>query len=194
MILLLTKVVFSQQYEIFGKIINTKGDPVSGAIINVTPENLHSISTQNGTFKISGLKRGHYKIVISYVGYKIEEQSISIPNTANLVVTLKPSVELLQEVIIEDHHASEKRREESHNIEIVNNQFIEQNLGGSLMQSLRRLPGVSSMDIGAGVSKPVLRGLSFNRVAVAENGIKHEAQQWGADHGLEINQQTISDA
>jgi iron complex outermembrane receptor protein len=44
------------------------------------------------------------------------------------------------------------------------------------------------MDVGQGFSKPIIRGLGFNRVAVAENGIKQEGQQWGADHGLEIDQ------
>ena len=40
----------------------------------------------------------------------------------------------------------------------------------------------------SGESKPSIRGLGFNRMAVTENGIKHEGQQWGEDHGLEINQ------
>jgi iron complex outermembrane receptor protein len=60
------------------------------------------------------------------------------------------------------------------------------------MSSLERLPGVSTMDIGSGQSKPVIRGLGFNRVVVVENNIKHEAQQWGADHGLEIDQYAVN--
>ena len=52
---------------------------------------------------------------------------------------------------------------------------------------LENIAGIQSMDIGMGSSKPMIRGLGFNRIAVSENGIKHEAQQWGADHGLEID-------
>ena len=48
-------------------------------------------------------------------------------------------------------------------------------------------PGVQAMDIGSGFSKPMIRGMGFNRVAVLENGIKQEGQQWGADHGLELD-------
>jgi len=73
-------------------------------------------------------------------------------------------------------------------VDVVDKGFIQANNSGSLMQTLSRLPGVSSMDIGSGQSKPVIRGLGFNRVAVTENGVKHEAQEWGADHGLEIDQ------
>ena len=43
------------------------------------------------------------------------------------------------------------------------------------------------MDIGSGFSKPMIRGMGFNRISVVENGIKQEGQQWGADHGLELD-------
>ncbi len=73
----------------------------------------------------------------------------------------------------------------------IGQQYIETHLGGSLMQSLEAVPGVKAMNIGSGESKPTIRGLGFNRMAVTENGIKHEGQQWGEDHGLEISQSDI---
>ena len=80
------------------------------------------------------------------------------------------------------------------NVVRANQKFIEENFSGSLMQTLSRLPGVQAMNVGSGESKPVIRGLGFNRVLVAENGIKHEGQQWGDDHGLEIDQYAIDQA
>lgn len=56
------------------------------------------------------------------------------------------------------------------------------------MQTLQGIPGVQAMSIGSGQSKPVIRGLGFNRMVVNEDGVKHEGQQWGDDHGLEIDQ------
>lgn len=70
----------------------------------------------------------------------------------------------------------------------VNKSYLKENFGGSLMQTLEHIPGVQSMSIGSGQSKPIIRGLGFNRVVVAEDGIKHEGQQWGDDHGLETDQ------
>lgn len=66
--------------------------------------------------------------------------------------------------------------------------------GGSLMQTLSRIPGVGSIGIGASQSKPQIRGLGFNRVITVENGVKHEGQQWGLDHGLEIDQYSVGSA
>ena len=70
----------------------------------------------------------------------------------------------------------------------VNRDFLQQNFAGSLMQTLEGIPGVKAMSIGSGQSKPTIRGLGFNRLAVSEDGVKHEGQQWGDDHGLEIDQ------
>ncbi|MBC8988124.1 TonB-dependent receptor [Pedobacter sp. N36a] len=105
--------------------------------------------------------------------------------------TLKPQKKApkqLKEVIIKDRRQQLRKEEEALNIEIVNSGFIQRNLGGSLMKSLERLPGIKTIGIGSGQSKPLIRGLGFNRVLVVDQGLKHEGQQWGADHGLEIDQ------
>jgi len=76
----------------------------------------------------------------------------------------------------------------------VGRDYLEQHFAGSLMQTLENIPGVKAMSIGSGQSKPVIRGLGFNRLVVTEDGIKHEGQQWGDDHGLEIDQFAIDRA
>ncbi len=63
--------------------------------------------------------------------------------------------------------------------------------GNTFINTLEQLPGISSINTGAGISKPVIRGLSLNRVIVNEYGIKQEGQQWGIDHGLEIDQYNV---
>ena len=71
--------------------------------------------------------------------------------------------------------------------DVVTTDFLEKHFTGNIIQSIGKLPGIQSMDIGSGFSKPMIRGMGFNRIAVAESGIKQEGQQWGADHGLEID-------
>ncbi|MDR1330927.1 MAG: TonB-dependent receptor [Tannerella sp.] len=72
-------------------------------------------------------------------------------------------------------------------VDVAGERFLTAHFTGNLVQSLQHLPGVQSMDIGAGFAKPVIRGMGFNRISVADNGLKQEGQQWGADHGLEID-------
>lgn len=105
----------------------------------------------------------------------------------------KASPKQLKEVVIKNRRTQLRKEEEALNIEIVNSSFIQRNLGGSLMKSLERLPGIQTIGIGSGQSKPLIRGLGFNRVLVVDQGLKHEGQQWGADHGLEIDQFAIGE-
>lgn len=100
----------------------------------------------------------------------------------------------LKEVVVNGSSNREVQMESPLNALRANQQFIEENFSGSLMQTLSRLPGVQAMRVGSGESKPMIRGLGFNRVLVAENGIKHEGQQWGDDHGLEIDQYAVDQA
>lgn len=69
----------------------------------------------------------------------------------------------------------------------VSQEDLTLHMGHSIMDALSHTEGVQSMDIGVGFSKPMIRGLGFQRVVVTENGMKQEGQQWGADHGLEID-------
>ncbi|NLO69857.1 MAG: TonB-dependent receptor [Porphyromonadaceae bacterium] len=70
----------------------------------------------------------------------------------------------------------------------VNRSFFQKSNASNLSASLAKLPGIASMDIGSGVSKPLIRGMGFNRMAVVDKGIVIQNQQWGADHGLELDQ------
>lgn len=72
-------------------------------------------------------------------------------------------------------------------VDVAEKDFLDEHFTGNLTQALEHIPGVRSMDIGAGFSKPMIRGMAFNRISVAENGVKQEGQQWGSDHGLEID-------
>ncbi len=75
----------------------------------------------------------------------------------------------------------------------VDKKFILQNQGNTFINTLEKLPGISSINTGVGISKPVIRGMSFNRVIVNEYGVKQEGQQWGIDHGLEIDQYNVEE-
>ena len=97
-------------------------------------------------------------------------------------------------VDVTGHARKEQLMKTSQNSVQVGRDFLESNFSGSLMQTLQGIPGVKAMSIGSGLSKPAIRGLGFNRMAVTEDGVKHEGQQWGEDHGLEIDQFSVDRA
>ena len=100
----------------------------------------------------------------------------------------------LQNVTVSGQRQRDFQMRSSQSAVQISHDYLQQHFSGSLMQTLEGVPGVKAMAIGSGQSKPVIRGLGFNRMAVTEDGIKHEGQQWGDDHGLEIDQFAVDRA
>ena len=178
-------------YDLHGSVVDENNKPLTGASVYLYPVKKGTITGADGDFVIDNLSKGTYEVEIAFVGYETLIDTIFLVGNKTHKFQLDVKALSLQEVVVTDNYAETRKKEESLNIEIVNDDYLKQNLGGSLMNSLERLPGVTTIDIGSGQSKPVIRGLGFNRVVVVENGIKHEAQQWGADHGLEIDQYAV---
>jgi iron complex outermembrane receptor protein len=93
----------------------------------------------------------------------------------------------LEEVVVSRSVDRSRALRSAQPVEVADEMFLKEYFTGNLMQTLEHLPGVHAMSIGSGFSKPMIRGMGFNRISVTENGIKQEGQQWGADHGLEID-------
>lgn len=127
-------------------------------------------------------------------GRSFLSQPLQSPDTIGRVIQHKDTdIIELDEVIVRGDHLRNIQMKSAQSIVRIDKSYIEANFSGSLMQSLEKIPGVRAMVIGSGQSKPAIRGLGFNRMIVTENGIKHEGQQWGEDHGLEIDQFSVDE-
>lgn len=195
-ILLLAFLFSGNQYLIYsqnslsGKITNEKKQPLAGSYVHAST--FFATTDKSGNYTIKGISNSRLQVFVEYLGYETLDTIIDFKGNVTLNISLKPEDSKLSEVIIKaDNYRLRTKKKSSENIEIVDKNFLRKNLGGSLMQSLERIGGISTISIGSGQSKPVIRGLSFNRVVVAESGVKHEGQQWGSDHGLEIDQYSV---
>ncbi|WP_335967083.1 TonB-dependent receptor [Galbibacter sp. PAP.153] len=180
-----------ETYSISGIVVDARTQaPISGA--NIVGSRAYAVSANDGTFIIKKLQKGSHMFKVTYLGYAPKEMTIEVSKSiSGIVVELNETDMVLEEVEL---HGKTKNRQimESPIVTIeASKEFMDSNRENSLMQTLDKIPGVSTINIGSGQSKPVIRGLGFNRVGVVQNGIKHEAQQWGSDHGLEIDQYGI---
>lgn len=180
--------LFAQTYTVYGVVTDGTHQALEGITVKLSNTHVFAISDAQGKFSFQ-LANGAYELQVNAMGFHRVKNKIVVNGKAmQLVLKLQPHSYLLNEVTIKNNAGTERRRSESLNVEVVKADFIQRNLGGSLMNTLQRLPGIKTIGIGSGQSKPLIRGLGFNRVVVIDKGIKHEGQQWGADHGLEIDQ------
>src|SRR5690606_37018302 len=73
----------------------------------------------------------------------------------------------------------------------ISAEMLSHQVATNLMDKVAGHPGISQITTGTGISKPVVRGLSFNRVITLYDGIRQEGQQWGDEHGLEIDEFSV---
>ena len=104
-------------------------------------------------------------------------------------VALEPHTfdETLQTVEVRANSKRLKTMRIGQTIEWLDSTYLTQHFTGNFAATLSTLPGVNVITIGSGYGKPVIRGLGFNRIAYVDGGLKQEGQQWGADHGLEVD-------
>ncbi len=108
-----------------------------------------------------------------------------------LKVLESDSLHPLEHLIISEGWIGITDRKSSLDIIRIGQEDWRANRALNFAQSLSFLPGINAQNTGVGIARPIIRGMSGQRIVVAENGIKQEGQQWGSDHGLELDMFTI---
>ena len=80
-----------------------------------------------------------------------------------------------------------KVKETPMSITILRHGDLQQLSSTNLINLISKQPGVAQITTGGGISKPVIRGLGYNRIVVVNDGVRQEGQQWGDEHGVEID-------
>jgi len=180
------------QFEIKGTVYSNDKRPLAGVFVFLHELQLSAITNPDGTYHFKHIAPGHYHIHYAMDGYMPEVVDVTISNQdLKLEVELMTDINKLPEIVLKADLFKIQEEESSLLIKEVDQVFINRHAGSTLANTLDQLEGISVINQGVGVSKPVIRGLSFNRITVVEQGIKQEGQQWGADHGLEIDQYAV---
>ena len=120
-----------------------------------------------------------------------------------------------QENVIEHHHADDstdvffrhlqlneltvtgvtgdtKLKHSTAPVSIVTPQVLRATAASNIIDAIAHQPGVSQLTTGSGISKPIIRGLGYNRVVVMSEGVRQEGQQWGDEHGVEVDAGSVN--
>ena len=180
---------FSQGYSIVGFVHDGEHDAyMSAATVSLLPIEKHVQTDKNGFFQFEGLDAANYMLKISFISYNDLLLPIKLSGDTLMHLHIYPSPILLEEVRINAHRSGSVNIASALSVTEISKNYLFKNSSSNFIQALSSIAGISSMDIGAGFSKPVIRGFGFNRVAVVDKGVIQQNQQWGADHGLDIDQ------
>lgn len=179
------------QNTIQGKVTETNtNEPL--VFVNIYFPDLEkgTVTNEDGDFTFNNIPNGTYKIIVSFIGFETYSQTISFPTTESLNIGLKPSVIEMEEIII----STPFHKLQSENVMKVERKSVKElrSQGAiNLTDGISNIAGVNTVSTGMSIGKPVIRGLSSNRVLVYTQGVRLENQQFGDEHGLGISEAGI---
>ena len=175
-------------------IVTDKADdkPIIGASLFIPDLRSGTITDVNGHYNLTNLPKGVYLIQVSYLGYATYNQKVDFTKTTILNIELHiSSIETGEVVITGVGKATEIKQDPVPMIAIGKIYLDEHSASGNVIDEIANLPGISAVTTGPNISKPFIHGLGYNRVITLEDGIRQEGQQWGDEHGIEVDQNSI---
>lgn len=162
---------------------SSTGEPLEFAEIYIREVEKGAVVDATGSFLIADLCPGDYHVRISHLSCAPETRFIRLDTSVSIVFNLDHHTELLDEISIHGSHAGHTTQVH----QTVDADQIRQQGSENLADILNSVSGVRSIKNGAGISKPVIHGLTGNRVGIVNNGTMQAGQQWGNDHAPEID-------
>ncbi len=175
------------QNNLSGTVTDIHNEPLVGVEIYTTEYHKGTITDDNGKFLLKNLPNGKVKISFSFIGFETQTKTIEFNSkNVHLNIFLQESVFTIDEVIISTPF-NKLQSENVMKVERLTATSIKRTGSPTLMAGLQKLAGVSQISTGTSIGKPVIRGLSGNRVLVYAQGVRLENQQFGDEHGLGLN-------
>ncbi len=179
------------QFSAQGTVVDENQQPLPGVEVYIEELHIGSTTDLDGNYVLKNIPKGVHKLNFSFIGYSTYNTTITVlTEDIEIDVSMEPSVFHMDEVIVSAPF-SKLQSENVMKIESRTLTSLQKQGAPTLAQSLTRIPGVSEVSTGNGIGKPVIRGLSGNRVLVYTQGVRLENQQYGQEHGLGLNDSGI---
>jgi iron complex outermembrane receptor protein len=176
------------QADLSGTVTNARLGVALPEVAVFVPELHIGVRTDSaGHFLLHVPQPGRFTVQFTLTGRESRFADIDVsdkPITLDMV--LRPSQMELQEVDIVGAQLNAPR-ESSRKVEMMSVEEMRERGSFNLTDAVAKLPGVSQLTTGIGISKPVIRGLYGNRVQVNTFGQRFDNQQWQDEHGLGLS-------
>ncbi len=163
-------------------------EPIVAASVLCSELNKATRTDDKGNFEFTNLAKGNYNIQVSFIGYQTFLEAVALKDSSRtLNISLGKSFIEINEVVISGAYQT-SQDESPQEIDVVKKSEMQQTGASTVMDVISKVSGVNAITTGPLVSRPVIRGLSGNRILTVVDGVRYETQQWDDEHGIGINE------
>jgi iron complex outermembrane recepter protein len=158
-------------------------DRLHAATITLSGSGKQIVTDEKGDFVFSGLCAGEYVVRITHVSCDAVEKRINLVRDYHFDILLPHAKKTLGEIVLD----AQKGIANTGFKKELSGKALEETKGLSLAEALSKINGVTMLQTGSTISKPVIHGLHSSRLLTINNGVRQEGQQWGNEHAPEID-------
>jgi iron complex outermembrane receptor protein len=158
--------------------------PIVGATVVIIGQKQGTFTDVNGQYQINNLCPGSYELECRIVGYSTSRQKLDLKGGHEENFDLMEEEVHLNDIKITAHRTDTPA---SQPLMTLSGSDLDQTRGKTLGESLKSISGVTTLQTGSSISKPVIHGMHSNRILIMNNGVRQEGQQWGSEHAPEID-------
>lgn len=171
-----------------GRVTDAAGQPLAEVRVSVAEASRAATTDADGRYALSNLPGGTFSVSFALVGYAPEVRRITLHNgAATLDVAMRPSVVELTELQVTATPLATTPLTSPQPTAILGGADLRVAQSPTLGETLQGTAGVHNLSTGPGIGKPVIRGLTSNRVLILDDGVRLETQQWGDEHGPNLS-------
>jgi iron complex outermembrane recepter protein len=191
--LLFTSAFAQQSQFVFEGVVTDAAthEPIIGATVYLADLKKGGVTDENGQFRVENLPRGKFLLEVKYIGYASHVHRIEVQGDLWMNFELSTTITELREVVISGVSHSTELKKNPVSVVTISSEALQHNTATNIIDNITQKAGVSQLSTGVAISKPIIRGLGFNRVITLYDGIRQEGQQWGDEHGIEIDEYAI---
>lgn len=162
--------------------------PVPGATIYIPDLKKGAVSDEQGKFIIKGLPAVRLFVQVKLIGFSTVSRFVNVGSEDNISIELTAAAVEASEVVVTGSPFTTDNSRTSLSVTPVEKKVIQESGSNNIAAALEKVPGLSNISTGGAIGKPVIRGLGYNRIVTIQEGTRQEGQQWGDEHGLEIEE------
>ncbi|ALW84610.1 energy transducer TonB [Hymenobacter sedentarius] len=188
--LMFPQLLLAQTGTLSGTVRDEQRRPVPFASVALPASGQGVTADTEGNFLLPNVPAGQVRLVASAVGYasRTHNATLAVGQTLEVPLTLAAAAAALTEVVVTGVSRATEIRRSPVPIATLSRREISLNANTNVIDAaVRGIPGLSAVTTGPNVSKPFIRGLGYNRVLTLYNGLRQEGQQWGDEHGVEVD-------
>ncbi|MEP7279865.1 MAG: TonB-dependent receptor [Bacteroidota bacterium] len=167
------------------------GNPLPAATVYISDLKIGAVADSNGHYFFKSLPAGVYLVEVQNLGFKSVTKNVTIRGDAVENFELIDFAVEESVVVVTGLSKATQVKHSPVPITVISHDYLVRNMSTNIIEAIAKVPGINALTTGPNVSKPFIRGLGYNRILTLYDGVRQEGQQWGDEHGIEVDQYGI---